>query len=578
MFRAVAMDYRGIPFVNGSAALSLAAASEPITVTVGAGETASCEWAVGREAYVRFATTALDTALGSVGGAESATPLPPAMLAAEKAFMLDLSVTATGSNGQVFEGTSRKLLCTPAVSTRGRIVCEGGRGTVAAPGADSAIDHLKACPTDGVVNDGECHWSRNNRANCWDGGDCCSVSCSLRNGGLLHQNEQGEVAFQHKCAELNDTYSCLDPHFAGGNHTNPAVFSDHAGEANALVYAPGPSDGGVECGEEGGGEGSGDGPGLFGTFAAATAAACGGGSGGATANCTDGCFAAVKAAVCDTDELAGMVHSCDLPSALASRGCSMPRCLPRTAQRCTCQSSWRYDGQEFAGRACVTAGGSDRPWCAVVAGSCATASGLPVEAVPAANGTGYNSLAVDGWWWDYCGARPRAPSGSGSGDSNGVGVVGDMEWRADELDEGGGVVAKPAGLPTLPPAVQARDTAQVCCPAPFVAVLATANSSSSSSGGGTSSAVSCVAPTAASTAAEAPAMALDGTCPPPFRAAGRAGGPAGSLRCAAPAPTAAACTTDLNENDGSSKSGGIRRAGACAPVVLMVATAVWSLA
>ena len=91
-FYVSAKDYRGVPFVNQSESLSTVAASNAVVVSVPAGGSATCMFAVGRESYKKFAATAFDNAVE--------------MSADEKAFMLDLVVVATGSNGQASDPVS----------------------------------------------------------------------------------------------------------------------------------------------------------------------------------------------------------------------------------------------------------------------------------------------------------------------------------------------------------------------------------------------------------------------------------------------------------------------------------------
>jgi hypothetical protein len=153
-------DYRGHPYVNGSVGLSAVAVSDPIIVTVPAAGSASCEFVADRSVYSRFAATTFDVAVGT-----HSTAMEPD----EKAFMLETSVVARGENGEVFEGSLRKLICTPLISSRGSIVCEAGRGVFAAPNDNAAVAHLKTCTgMSSIVNDGKCHESKNNIDNCWD--------------------------------------------------------------------------------------------------------------------------------------------------------------------------------------------------------------------------------------------------------------------------------------------------------------------------------------------------------------------------------------------------------------------------
>lgn len=274
-FFVVAKDYRGIPFVNESETLSTAAVSGPLAIVVPAGETKSCTWSVGRDYYKEFAVTAFDVVANGGGDGE----YTEAMGADEKAFMLDIRAVARGSNGQVYEGNSRKMICTPAISTRGTIVCEGGRGTAPAPTNDQAIAHLKTCSgLSSIVNDGVCHDSKNNAENCWDGGDCCTYSCSLRNGHIVELADDGKgFEYRAECQYLNDTATCFDPYFAEMPEL-PLTFPDRSAELVDKIYSADATDNTV-CGIDGGaGTNIEDGGGGGGASGSGSGGACGEGS------------------------------------------------------------------------------------------------------------------------------------------------------------------------------------------------------------------------------------------------------------------------------------------------------------
>lgn len=543
-FFVVAKDYRGIPFVNESETLSTAAVSGPLAIVVPAGETKSCTWSVGRDYYKEFAVTAFDLVANGGGDGE----YTEAMGADEKAFMLDIRAVARGSNGQVYEGNSRKMICTPAISTRGTIVCEGGRGTAPAPTNDQAIAHLKTCSgLSSIVNDGVCHDSKNNAENCWDGGDCCTYSCSLRNGHIVELADDGKgFEYRAECQYLNDTATCFDPYFAEMPEL-PLTFLDRSAELVDKIYSADATDNTV-CGidggagmniEDGGGGGgaSGSGSGLLGLFASKVASDCD----GDVAECTDACFAAVKAAVCEDDELAGFEHQCDVTSAVAARGCTMPRCSrARTNEGCRCQGSYSYYDDLYSSGQCINPDEpkEDYDWCAVVIGSCNTPTGNPTNLE--------NNLTDDddaGWWWDSCGSGPTS-------EAEGVGSILDAYVEDDlvalVVAQGYAISAKVPSRPPFPDEIIAGQDAvlvQLCCVETFELIA------EDGSAGTCQRNVS-----AAAAATDVLDVMVDGTCTDPFRAVGRGE----SARCATPLPFTCPTTTvrSTMASDGDGESDG----------------------
>ena len=72
-------------------------------------------------------------------------------------------------------------------------------------------EHLEECGTRGKINDGHCDPNLNNKANCYDGGDCCRQSCKIRNGGhTTFDFDTNKITYL--CEDV-DNSNCVDPSF-----------------------------------------------------------------------------------------------------------------------------------------------------------------------------------------------------------------------------------------------------------------------------------------------------------------------------------------------------------------------------
>ena len=421
------------------------------------------------------------------------------------------------------------MICTPDITTRGTIVCEGGRGILPAPTNDAAVAHLKTCTgMASIVNDGVCHESKNNEENCWDGGDCCAYSCSLRNGNLLKLADDGRFVYSAECTFVNDADTCFDPAFQ--SYSLPLTFADKSAETVDNVYSAAATDQTV-CGED---DGVGDGNnGMLGLFASKVKEQC-----GSEGRCSDECFTAVKDAICSLDELSGFAHQCDATTAVEARGCTMPHCVQaRTKEGCRCQNSYTYYGETYATGKCINPDepNEDYDWCAVVPGSCDTATGNPTNAA--------NNLEDDddaGWWWDACGSGPASTSGG----------VPALEGDFNDFTQDSVVALVAAVGYTLPSETSATaappfpdevvdpdaEPLTLCCVRGF-ALNEDGGSCDNSANNSTKSTRSKPSP-------------VDGACPTPYFFAGRGF----AARCAAPLPFR--CASSEGGVGGGEDSGG----------------------
>ncbi|GMH59657.1 hypothetical protein TL16_g02874 [Triparma laevis f. inornata] len=174
-------------------------------VSLAPNEAKSCEFVVRRSEWWKQAKNSGDKFHAGYD--------TPDMAINEKAYALKMEITGyvveTSEPLNVIE--RRKVICTPAgaVSTRsGGITCEGHRGRITVN--DDFIDHNKACSTSGTVNNGKCNDDKNNAENCWDGGDCCKVSCLARHGTFIDLENSVKID-DWECDELDDSVTCLDP-------------------------------------------------------------------------------------------------------------------------------------------------------------------------------------------------------------------------------------------------------------------------------------------------------------------------------------------------------------------------------
>eukprot|EP00519_Triparma_laevis_P003883 CAMPEP_0182499912 /NCGR_PEP_ID=MMETSP1321-20130603/8017_1 /TAXON_ID=91990 /ORGANISM="Bolidomonas sp., Strain RCC1657" /LENGTH=1576 /DNA_ID=CAMNT_0024704163 /DNA_START=169 /DNA_END=4896 /DNA_ORIENTATION=- len=176
--------------------------SDHAELSLAPGDTKSCEFVVGRSEWWKNATTAMDKWHAGYD--------TPQMDTNEMAYALKMEVT-----GYVVETQEplnvverRKAICTPVASTRsGGMTCEGHRGRITVN--DDFMDHFDdaSCPSGGTINNGKCNTENNNADNCYDGGDCCKVSCLAEWGNFFDlDGKQGDW----ECDELTDDL-CLDP-------------------------------------------------------------------------------------------------------------------------------------------------------------------------------------------------------------------------------------------------------------------------------------------------------------------------------------------------------------------------------
>jgi hypothetical protein len=340
-FTSVLLDYRGIPHAgNESLAISTIDVSPTETVVLNnVGDTGSCSHTLTRDAYRAFASTYLDVDLYD-------------MEPDEKAYAVRMTVSVTTESGSRFEASRVKAICTPLIglSTRsGAVRCEANRGSwVPDTGEEEeggALYHLLRTQRDcsnlavssSLVNDGVCH-PQNNVDGCWDGGDCCAYSCYAFNGGLVELKENGSYAFQHRCFEVDDATSCLDP--ALQNYVPPPDYS----------LPPQP----VAFGGEGGALD--DGQSLciqlledFQDFL--DAADC---SASPSASCSAACTTTIRDAVCFTEAFARISLDCKAALTNATMPCGgEPRCPARTSQGCRCENVWTIEDATVVGSTCA---------------------------------------------------------------------------------------------------------------------------------------------------------------------------------------------------------------------------------
>ena len=71
------------------------------------------------------------------------------------------------------------------------------------------MDHFgdTNCLGGGTINNGKCNPENNDAAHCYDGGDCCKVSCLAEWGNMFDLDGKQD---DWECDELTDDL-CLDP-------------------------------------------------------------------------------------------------------------------------------------------------------------------------------------------------------------------------------------------------------------------------------------------------------------------------------------------------------------------------------
>eukprot|EP00619_Florenciella_sp_RCC1007_P003965 CAMPEP_0205920300 /NCGR_PEP_ID=MMETSP1325-20131115/10981_1 /ASSEMBLY_ACC=CAM_ASM_000708 /TAXON_ID=236786 /ORGANISM="Florenciella sp., Strain RCC1007" /LENGTH=1353 /DNA_ID=CAMNT_0053287977 /DNA_START=80 /DNA_END=4141 /DNA_ORIENTATION=- len=418
-------DYAGY-YWTGYRANSTLAMSEAMSHKLAPGASAECLYEVERSVYRENAAMYLDSIYGL-------TELD----SSEKFYALKVTVTARTGSGYVYETDVTKGLCTPIIgyTLRSGIYCEGNRGIWQEPEWEE-LSHLDDdntnCSSSSRVGDGTCD-SDLNYDGCWDGGDCCEYSCWGLWGDLIEladdwddeSDDSASWQYQHSCATLNDTATCIDAKVKG------YVSYD-------FVNLPSP----VAFGGEGAAEDLGEDicPTLLSNFSQDIAQEC------ELEPCGSGCKKLINETLCGVDDYARIVVDCleQLYNETLVESCNAPRCAQRTSSSCQCMSSWTWknyyndDGADdgsyayeeytpeddctdddcrrrkltsdwpttnenltFAGK-CVNPALWDgtlhtNDWCAVVPGSCDTDDGNP-----GSEAMYYDSF--NGWWWDNCGS------------------------------------------------------------------------------------------------------------------------------------------------------------------------------
>ena len=186
-----------------------------VDVIVGAGENGICSYTFTRDQYVQYASDQMDED--------------------EKAYGVHIYATAH-SGDQLFAWEHTKILCTPTITLRSGIVCEANRGKwKKSPWVVDLTEHLEECGTRGKINDGHCDPNLNNKANCYDGGDCCRQSCKIRNGGhTTFDFDTNKITYL--CEDV-DNSNCVDPSFRRRQHSITSMATLHRTRAPTKMQA-----------------------------------------------------------------------------------------------------------------------------------------------------------------------------------------------------------------------------------------------------------------------------------------------------------------------------------------------------
>ena len=380
------------------------------TLTLEAGAEGSCGFHTHRSSWYLHASTFMDNAINSD---------VPIMDKNKIAYMMKFEVTATvDSSKELFVGQRIKKIANVIKTLADNYIFDGGYGKVNAKAtfavAREKVEETCAATGDSsklgdsftLISNGRCDDDLNNAANCYDGGDCCQVSCNAFWGGHAELDENSKTyAF---CSDLvsnqDPNTKCIDPNYK--DYTPPVSSYDRQSPAEILgnPVAFDDSGGAADFGfdicrsvydQEGNVIGS---VGLvddmidnhFGT-----------GNACETDAESDECKALLDTLLCDTDGYARALQDCEKELLDAEQvGLTtenIPRCKARTFSGCLCKSTYT-DGSdpplEMTGRSCVQPNDGSTAWCDVVEGSC--------------NGNGRSPYDTDAYnddpRWDYCDA------------------------------------------------------------------------------------------------------------------------------------------------------------------------------
>ena len=146
------------------------------TLVVSPGQTVNCAFTVTREDYRNHTREFYDVQAGAWG--DGLVLMEPA----EKAYFLKIRVVASDRTGlPLYSEPRSKIICTPKISLRSRIICEDKRGDYIPPEAEMALlENITdaACAevgkTGDTINDGKCNNNPsgvnfNNIEGCYDG-------------------------------------------------------------------------------------------------------------------------------------------------------------------------------------------------------------------------------------------------------------------------------------------------------------------------------------------------------------------------------------------------------------------------
>lgn len=187
------------------------------TVQVSHGTEVECRFTVNRTHYRNYTRTAIDVASGQWG--EGMLNMDPS----ERAYKLVIEATVAAGGQLVYSSEREKVICSPLKGPfrSGKIICDDNRGFYVRPSYYGNIfDHLTSANCGGITS----NWAgtlnsispRNGKCDdpsagtelnvnpCWDGGDCCSLSCYHFNGYLITNDNDGNIIPAHECWKIDD--------------------------------------------------------------------------------------------------------------------------------------------------------------------------------------------------------------------------------------------------------------------------------------------------------------------------------------------------------------------------------------
>jgi len=356
------------------------------TLTIAVGTSASCNFETHRGKWYIHASTTDDHAINSNVPITDKNNIP---------YFLKVEVTATvDSTKELFVAERIKKIGEVMRTTRanfyfrnmGKVASED-LDNVVMPAMDTCMNS-KNILSGGVRGDGYCAADRNIEADCYDGGDCCLVSCMANIKGL--SPGQDDPPF---CNLQADDSLCIDPAYK--NYLPPVDKYDRQSPEEIFSRAPvafedtgGATDLGLDiCRSVFDDSGVLQGP--AGIVDEMIANDFGTGNACESDSESDACKALLQTALCDTyalalsDCLMVMVNASEIPLTTEN----IPRCAHayKTVDGCTCKSQWEFGGKTFDYGTCGTPDDVDyNMWCKIDGTTCGTAS-------------------VDGTWrWDYC--------------------------------------------------------------------------------------------------------------------------------------------------------------------------------